>query len=197
MAASYVRLGRMEDARSTVKRALEAEPQWTQLQERSYALDRPYKDPAVLERLLADLAAAQLPELPFGYDGKSKDRLSAEEIKSLIFGHTLRAKDLRSGESFKDVIAEDGTITSSGDFGQETSTLLYLDNSLICYRSRNWGSRCAAIFRNRDEPSQLTSGFTLGRSLLRVPVFDRKRSLKSNVADMSTAVASLDPEIRR
>lgn len=161
MVASYIRLGRMEDARTALKRALEAEPQWSQLKERNSHLERPYKDPAVLERQLADLAAAGLPELPFGYDSKSKDRLSAEEIKALTFGHTLRAKDMRSGASFTDVIASDGTIQSSGEFGQDTATIQYLGNSLICYRWKQAGPNCAAIFRTRKETSTSPAAFTL------------------------------------
>ena len=138
---------------------MKSEPGWSLLQERSYNISRPYKDAEVVERVLADLAAAELPELPFGYDGKSKDRLSAEKIKSLIFGQTFRAKDIRSGAAFKDVVAPDGTINTSGDYGQETLKLVYLGNSSICYRSNDWGVRCVAIFRNDNEGSQPAKSF--------------------------------------
>ena len=132
MVASYARLGRMENARSAVERALEAEPQWSQLTERNDHLQRPYKNPAVSQQLLTDLAAGGLPELPFGHDGKSKDRLSAEEIKALTFGHTLRAEDIRTGRSFTDVVGADGTVSTSGDLGSDTGKVLYLGDSLIC-----------------------------------------------------------------
>jgi adenylate cyclase len=160
MVASYVRLGRLEDAQMALKQALEAEPQWTQLNERNNHLERPYKDPAVFERQLADLAAAGLPELPFGYDGRSEDRLSSEEIKAMMFGHTLRGKDMRSGSSFTDIVASDGTIQSSGDFGQHSGTILYLGNSLICYRWKDARPSCAAIFRSRNEKSTSAGVFT-------------------------------------
>jgi adenylate cyclase len=160
MVASYVRLGRMEDARAALQRWLAADPQWTQVKERNSHLERPYKDRAVFERQLADLAAAGLPELPFGYDGKSQDRLSAEEIKALTFGHTLRAKDIRSGAAYTDVIAIDGTIHTSGDLGQDTGTLLHLGNSLVCYQWKEWGPGCAAIFRGGRNGSQPADAFT-------------------------------------
>jgi len=160
MVASYVRLGRMQDARAALKRALEAEPQWNQLKEWNNHLQRPYKDPVVFERQLTDLAIAGLPELPFGFDGRSNDRLNAEEIRALTFGHTLRAKDIRSGASFTDVVDSDGTISTSGDFGQDTATLQYLSNFLICHRWRNIGPNCAAVFRNGSESSQPDNAFT-------------------------------------
>jgi adenylate cyclase len=161
MVASYVRLGRMEDARAALKRALETEPQWSQLKELNNHLERPYKDTSVFESQLADLAAAGLPELPFGYNGKSPDRLTAEEIKTLTFGHTLRARDIRSGASFTDVIANDGTIQTSGGFGQDTGTPSYFGNSLICYRWNGGGPNCAAIFRSESNRSQSDQEFTL------------------------------------
>jgi len=161
MAASYVRLGRVEDARATIRRALESEPQWTLLQERSNNLSRPYKDPEVVDRLIADLAVAGLPEVPFGYDGKSKDRLSAEEIRTLIFGQTFQGKDIRTGASFKDAISLEGTINTTGDFGEDKATLVYLGNATMCYRSNDWGMRCAAIFRDDKEESQPAKSFIM------------------------------------
>jgi tetratricopeptide (TPR) repeat protein len=147
MAASYVRLGRLEEARAAAKQALDFEP-WSQLQARDDNLRRPYKDRILFERELADLAEAGLPELPFGYDSRSKDRLTAEEIKALTFGHTRRGRDVKSGAAFTDVIAKDGMLNTSGDFGTDTAPLLYLGGNLICYRWTDWGPSCSAVFRN-------------------------------------------------
>lgn len=147
MIASYVRLGRLEEARTAMKLALEAEPQWNQMLERNTSLARPYKDRSISERQIADLAMAGLPELPLRYDAKAKDRLTADEIKALTFGHTRSGHD-KSGKSFTDVIAEDGTINASGELGDDTSTLLSLRDNTICYKSSDWGPYCSAIFRN-------------------------------------------------
>jgi adenylate cyclase len=145
MVASYVRLGRLEEARAALKRAQEVEP-WTQLHARNNDLERPYKDRAVFERELADLAQAGLPELPFGYDARAKDRLTAEEIKALIFGHTLAGHDAKTGAAFTETIAMDGALTASGDVG--TATVISLGEDLICYSWTDWGPSCTAVFRN-------------------------------------------------
>jgi class 3 adenylate cyclase/TolB-like protein len=147
MAASYVRLGRLEEAQATMKRALEMEP-WTQLHARNDNLSKPYKDPTIFERELADLVQAGLPELPFGYDAKAKDRLTAEEIRALIFGHTLRGRDGTNGADFTYTIARDGALSASGDFGPDTATVISLESNLICYRWTDWGPSCGAVFRN-------------------------------------------------
>jgi hypothetical protein len=89
-----------------------------------------------------------LPELPFGYDAKATDRLSAEEIKALTFGHTRSGHDVNSGAMFTDVIAQDGSFTTSGSLGADTARLLYLGGNLICYRFTDWGPSCSAVFRN-------------------------------------------------
>jgi TolB-like protein/class 3 adenylate cyclase/Tfp pilus assembly protein PilF len=59
LAATYVRLGRMDDARAAVKKALELDPQFTQAKWREGYF---YSDPSILERQVADVAAAGLPE---------------------------------------------------------------------------------------------------------------------------------------
>jgi len=147
MAASYVHLGRLEEARAVAKRALDVQP-WTQLHARNTYLWRPYKDPDIFERELADYAKAGLPELPFGYDAKAKDRLTAEEIKALTFGHTRRGHDVESGAAFTEVIAMDGGVSASGDFGSHAATLLSLSGNLICYSWIEGGPSCSAVFRN-------------------------------------------------
>jgi class 3 adenylate cyclase/TolB-like protein len=149
MAASLVRLGRVEEAREVMARAREIEP-WTQLHARGGNLWRPYKNKALFERELADLAQAGLPELPFGYDAKADDRLTGGEIKALMFGRTLRGHVVGTGESFTSVIATDGSLTMSGDLGADTARVVHLGDDLICHRWTDWGPSCAAVFRNPD-----------------------------------------------
>lgn len=158
MVASYARLGQMDDARSAIRRGMEAEPRWSQLTERRDQLQKPYKNPAIFQRFLADLAAGGLPELPLGYDGK-KNRLRADDIKALTFGHTMRGKDVRTGQSFRDVIKTDGAVSTSGDFGTDTATVGYLGDSMICYKWNEWGANCAALFRSERE--EITNAFTM------------------------------------
>lgn len=148
MIASYVRLGRLEEARAAMNQALEAEPQWNQLRERAGSWDRPYKDRTIAERETVDLAAAGLPEVPFGYDSRAGDRLTADEIKALTFGHTRSGRDVKSGAAFTETIAEDGSATSTGGSGPDTAKLLYLGGNIICQWWTDWGPGCAAVFRN-------------------------------------------------
>jgi TolB-like protein/class 3 adenylate cyclase/tetratricopeptide (TPR) repeat protein len=58
-AATYVRLDRMEDAKAAVKEALKLDPQFTQAKWREGYF---YSDPSILERQVADLGKAGLPE---------------------------------------------------------------------------------------------------------------------------------------
>jgi tetratricopeptide (TPR) repeat protein len=148
MVASYVRLGRLEEAQAAMKQALEAEPGWNQLRERAWSYERPYKDRIIGEREIADLAAAGLPELPLGYGAKVADRLTSEEIRALTFGHTRSGHDVNSGATFTDVIADDGSFTTTGNLGPDTANLLYLGGNLICSRSTAWGPYCSAVYRN-------------------------------------------------
>src|SRR5262249_45955624 len=136
MIASYVRLGRLEEARATMKQALEAEPEWNQLRERAGSWDRPYKDRTIAERELADLAMAGLPE--FGDDSKAGDRLTAEEIKALTFGHTRSGRDVKSGAAFTETIAEDGTANWTDGSGADTAKLLYLGGNVVCHWWADW-----------------------------------------------------------
>jgi adenylate cyclase len=59
LASDYVRLGRTDEARAAVKKALEIDPTFTQAKWREGYF---YRDHAILERQLADLAKAGLPE---------------------------------------------------------------------------------------------------------------------------------------
>jgi adenylate cyclase len=58
-AATFVRLDRMEDAKGAVSQALKMDPQFTQAKFREGYF---YSDPGILERQIADLAEAGLPE---------------------------------------------------------------------------------------------------------------------------------------
>ena len=59
MAINHVRLGRLDDARAEVKRALVIDPEFTQAKWREGYF---YSDPSIVEREIADLAKAGLPE---------------------------------------------------------------------------------------------------------------------------------------
>src|SRR5688572_7370817 len=147
IAADNVRLGRIPEARAALATLLKEKPTWSLAMERAWELDWPYKDKAVLDRWLADLAAAGYPELPFGDTVKGYERLTTEELKHLTFGHTVRGRDLDTGSAYVDVIASDGSVRTTGDYGTDTGVVSYLKDGLICYRWTDWGSGCGSIFR--------------------------------------------------
>jgi adenylate cyclase len=161
MATSYVNLGRMTEANATVDRINKVAPNFTLALVRAELLFRPYKDQAVSERELADLAAAGLPELQAGYDQKASQRLSVDEIKTLIFGHTLRGRDSRTGEVFTDVFSSDGAIKETADWGNDTATLAYLERGLMCHIWTDWGPGCSAVFRNPNGTRESQDEFIL------------------------------------
>jgi tetratricopeptide (TPR) repeat protein len=149
MAASYVRLGRLDEARAAVAKLLKMEPQWSQLGAREFYFQQPYKNRGIEDAELSDLATAGMPELSFGYDGASKDRLSSDDIKVLLFGHTLRGYNITINEGFTHVIAADGSISETAQSGKKaTATLTYLQNGVICHSWVEWGPVCGAILRN-------------------------------------------------
>jgi adenylate cyclase len=149
-AASYANLGRMTDAKAAIDKLTEVAPTFTLLSLREDMVLRPYKDRAVGERELADLARVGLPELPSGYDAKAAQRLTAEEMRTLIFGHTMHGRDVLSAETFTDVVSPDGTIKETAEWGNDTATLLQLDRGLMCHLWTEWGPSCSAILRNPD-----------------------------------------------
>ena len=61
VAASYVRIGRLEEARDVVKTLLENNPEYSLEKLRLTFADK-YKDPTIPERYIEDLRKAGLPE---------------------------------------------------------------------------------------------------------------------------------------
>ncbi|MET1026491.1 MAG: adenylate/guanylate cyclase domain-containing protein, partial [Dongiaceae bacterium] len=92
LAAAYGQLGRSADAAPLVKK-LDKFAHDAGDAGASQLLAKvifPFKERADRQRFAEGLRKAGVPELPFGYDPASKDRLTGEEMKSLLFGHTIR-----------------------------------------------------------------------------------------------------------
>src|SRR5262249_10700544 len=114
LVAAYGQLGRAGDAARTYQKANEyfsgggAMPPWTMLQA---GIAFPFADRTDAERFRQGLVKAGIPELPFGYDTASKDRLMGREIGSLLFGHTVIYKIRETGGTGSIAFTEDGTPT--------------------------------------------------------------------------------------
>jgi TolB-like protein/class 3 adenylate cyclase/Flp pilus assembly protein TadD len=153
LAAAYGHLG--GDATSLVQQldALAVKNEgvgFTQLLARTWI---PYKEREDAARLRDGLRKAGVPELPFGYDPLSKDRLTDEEIKTALYGHTLRGKDIDTGATWTLVFEPDGAFTFTSDSQyrsapSESGRIVEIDNRVMCWGYPTTGSRgCGTLFR--------------------------------------------------
>jgi adenylate cyclase len=107
-----------------------------------------FKNEADIERLLAGLSKAGLPELPATVDLDPKDRLTGAEIKSLAFGHELRGRNTAPDiEPYRRVATADGSITVT--IGSHTRTgRTWVQGNFLCNAYPKTLTTCGAVFRN-------------------------------------------------
>ncbi|ULJ73005.1 adenylate/guanylate cyclase domain-containing protein [Rhizobium gallicum] len=107
----------------------------------------PFKHYADLERVLVGLRKAGVPELSFGLDPKSPDRLDGAAIRALLFGHQVHGRNLGTGEAYRRTTEDDGTThVSVGEWSDTGRSQIEGDMLCFIYPSRE--RTCAAIFRN-------------------------------------------------
>jgi TolB-like protein/class 3 adenylate cyclase/Tfp pilus assembly protein PilF len=117
----------------------------------------PFQRDADVERLRDGLAKAGVPELPFGYDPKSKDRMTDAEIKSALYGHTLRGRDVDSGANWTLAFATDGSFVFSSDsrtasLTSESGSIVEIRDAVMCWGYPTTGAGgCGTLFRAPDE----------------------------------------------
>ena len=149
--AAYGHLGRAGDiavAKEKLKRLLiergENNREVSGLFIRTYF---PFKNYADTERLLEGLRKADVPDLPFGLDPKSEDRLDGNEIKALLFGHQIQGRRPDTGEPYSRTTSVDGVsaISVGGYSGRGVS---WMEGNTICTWADARGRYCGAIFRN-------------------------------------------------
>ncbi|EHK79393.1 adenylate/guanylate cyclase [Sinorhizobium meliloti CCNWSX0020] len=110
------------------------------------ASDLPFKHYADLERVLAGLRKAGVPELPDGFDHKSQDRLDGAAIKALLFDRQITGRNLRTGEPFWRVTSEDGATTARvGEWSDTGSS--QIEGNMLCYYFPSRWRFCAAVLR--------------------------------------------------
>jgi len=99
--------------------------------------------------VLVGLRKAGVPELPFGFDRKSKDRLDGAAIKALLFGHEIQGHETTTGNPYRRVISEDGT--SSVTVGEWSDTGSgQIEGNMFCFYWPSRGRNCATVFRNPE-----------------------------------------------
>ena len=108
-----------------------------------------FKNYADTERLLEGLRKAGVPELSFGFDPESKDRLTGEEIRDLTFGHQFEGRLLNTGEPYSRTTDANGFahITIGLETIDAPSTI---EGDTICLNQvpTDGPRACSAIFRN-------------------------------------------------
>jgi adenylate cyclase len=150
LVAALGHLGREAEARQHYARANEyftgnGRPPFTVL---SAVLELPMKERTDAERIRDGLRKAGVPELPYGYDAASDDRLTDDKIRSLVFGRTSRARDIDSGEECLYTTTIDGSPTVSCDSWTDTGSYPRLEDNVLCYWWAKSGQTCVTYFRN-------------------------------------------------
>ena len=149
LAAAYAELGRIPEVEQQLQKAdetynAEGGDPFTMLWAR---VDFPFKAAADTERLAAALRKAGVPELQFGYDASSPDRLTGQEIKSLLLGHTARYRNLENpGFTAVTSFTAEGAASLKNIDGEQTGHLAVHENGLCMMWEQE--RECAVIFRN-------------------------------------------------
>lgn len=109
--------------------------------------DLPFKNYADLDRVFEGLRKAGVPELPFGFDAKSKDRLTAAEIRALFYGHEIQGCGAISGDPYWRATAADGSYRAT--LGARSVTgVSWFEGDVMCNANQLSPRGCRAVFRN-------------------------------------------------
>jgi hypothetical protein len=93
-----------------------------------------------------------VPELPFGFDSRSQDRLDGAAIKALLFGHEIKGRNVEKGLAFSWTTAADGTTSVSvGDWSDKGVS--HIEGDTVCSFLPSRYRFCSAVFRNPEGTS--------------------------------------------
>jgi TolB-like protein/cytochrome c-type biogenesis protein CcmH/NrfG len=144
LAMAYAQLGRLDDAKAEIAGLLpDTNLSWYRV---SYAHYKREEDRA---HLLDALRKAGVPEWPFGYEGRTEDRLDGSAIKTLALGRTWVGHN-PAGIQFIQEIGEDGKFAyrsvQSFVTGQAS-----VQGDMLCLKSAAYlmgRKRCGYVYRN-------------------------------------------------
>jgi hypothetical protein len=108
-----------------------------------------------LERVLDDMRDAGLPEWPFNFRGKDRDRLNAEDISRLAFGRTWQGRT-EAGEPALLQFSRDGK-TAFRTPTQIVTGTAFVDGDTLCEQSENvllGRPRCGPLYRRNHGAGQ-------------------------------------------
>ena len=108
-----------------------------------------YKNEEDINRMIAGLRAAGVPENAYGFKESDANRLNADELEALVVGQTWNGTD-ETGFSFVQQFSDDGRVAFSNDY-----TMLVgesrLEGNAICvqFTSSMLGREdCGYVYRN-------------------------------------------------
>ena len=117
-----------------------------------------------MERLLEGLRKAAVPDLPFGFDPKSKNRLSGPEIKALFYGHELRGQEVVSDRAYWRKTESDGSYRAT--IGMTSfEGVSWIEGDILCVASRTRPLACRAVYRNPAGTSERRNEYLYFRDI--------------------------------
>ena len=144
LAMTYAQLGRLDDAKAEIAGLLpDTNLSWYRV---SYAH---YKREEDRTHLLVALRKAGVPEWPFGYEGRTVDRLDGNEIKTLVLGR-IWVGQTSAGLQFMQEIGTDGKVVyrSAQSFITGNASV---QGDMLCLKSAAnlmGRKRCGYMYRN-------------------------------------------------
>jgi adenylate cyclase len=152
LAAAYARGGRLDDARAAIEQSIRlpsSDPSFAAIRMGGWAHFRNEKDLAFLSDALRQ---AGLPEWPFGFQEKGRERLTGDEVRPLIFDHTLRGvMDPGMRPAIMQVGANGkAALRTTASF---ITARMFVDSDLLCTQSENAFGQpdCGPVLRTGEE----------------------------------------------
>ena len=144
--------GQLEQSADAAKARERIKPYLAKTQEREFtglmaAGEFAFKNYRDLERVLVGLRKAGVPELSFGYDPASPDRLDGAAIKALLFGHEIQGRNLGTGETYRRITETDGTTRINVGEWSDTGRS-QVEGDIMCFSYPSRFRFCAFVLRN-------------------------------------------------
>jgi TolB-like protein/class 3 adenylate cyclase/Tfp pilus assembly protein PilF len=147
LAMAYAQLGRLEDAKIAIESMLKIWPSMCLSFYRIYYAH--HKREADRAHIIEALRKADLPEWPFGYEGRTEDRLDRSALKTLAFGRTWVGRT-GAGLKFMQQIGTDGKLAYRSTQSFITGSAAVQDD-MLCLKSEYFlmgRERCGYVYRN-------------------------------------------------
>ena len=146
LAMTYAQLDRLDEAKVQVDALVKVIPSTSVSYYRVYYAHHKREEDRV--HILEGLRRAGVPEWPFGYEGRSEDRLDGSAIKTLSFGQTWIG-NIHAGSQFIQEIGKDGKVAYRSEQSLVTGTAS-VEADMLCLKSAYFmgRKRCGYLYRN-------------------------------------------------